>query len=84
MKAFGLKKHSVGSYQRWTDETDGIREAAHNHFSSFGLKLRAEDRWSRRLMWAEENKSSVLKYIETPVSPCDNNKITAKMLIKES
>lgn len=35
-------------------------------------------------MWAEENKSSVLKYIETPVSPCDNNKITTKMLIKES
>lgn len=35
-------------------------------------------------MWVEKKKSSVLKYVETPVSPCDQHQITGKMLIKES
>lgn len=37
------------SYHRWTDETDGIREAAYNHLSSLRLKLRAGDRI--RIRW---------------------------------
>lgn len=47
------------SYHRWTDECDGVREAAHNHLSSLRLKLSGRQRDGTKFNHGKIKSSSV-------------------------